>query len=560
MNVRTKALSFSGLLAVALAATGCGYTHSQSQFRSSFLPPAPGGSAAFEVGDPPAVTQANLFLKDTPAFLTAPPAPDRPTRGSALMERAEEQFQRGKRSYLANDIPGARREFDNAVDLMLEAGGQNPPDRTAYERRLEGLVDAIHRFDLAGMGSSAAVEEGTFEKAPLEDILQMTFPVDPRMKDKVRAQVSATVSQLPLAVNDAVLGYIQFFSNRGRKTMIAGLQRAGRYRPMIQRILDEEGVPQELIHLAQAESGFIPRALSSKAAGGMWQFLAWRGQQYGLARTPYMDERMDPEKATRAAARHLRDLYQEFGDWFLAIAAYNCGPVSVEKAVERTGYADFWELRARGVLPAETTNYVPIILAMTIMEKNAAEYGIDGVQPATPLEYDTVETAAATSLALLADIAEIPAPELAALNPALLKSVAPEGYALHVPKGSGNKMVAALQLVPAERRAAWRLHRVGPGETLAEIGKRYGASPSSIASVNNLTAEGAQPGDSLVIPAAARPEASVRKAVTRTASRRTAARRSAAKGKARPAAARSSQTAATAVRRNPSPLARTASR
>ena len=150
---------------------------------------------------------------------------------------------------------------------------------------------------------------------------------------------------------------------------------------MIQRILDEEGIPQEIIHLAQAESGFIPRAVSRAAAGGMWQFLKWRGNEYGLKQTAYTDDRMDPEKATRAAARHLRDLYHEFGDWYLAIAAYNCGPGNVEKAVERTGYADFWELRARGVLPAETTNYVPIILAMTIMEKNAAEYGIEGFTP-----------------------------------------------------------------------------------------------------------------------------------------------------------------------------------
>ena len=209
--------------------------------------------------------------------------------------------------------------------------------------------------------------------------------------------MAATVSQLPLAVNDAVLGYINYFSSRGRRTLVYGLERAGRYRPMIQRVLDEEGVPQELIHLAQAESGFIPRAVSRMAAGGMWQFVAWRGQEYGLIQTPIPDERMDPEKATRAAARHLHDLYQEFGDWYLAMAAYNCGPVTVEKAVERTGYADFWELRSRGVLPAETTNYVPIILAMTIMEKNAAEYGLKDVQLDPPLEYDTVEIAAPTS-------------------------------------------------------------------------------------------------------------------------------------------------------------------
>ncbi len=283
------------------------------------------------------------------------------------------------------------------------------------------MVDAIHRYDLADLGAAAVVEQGKFEKAPLEDILQMTFPVDPKLKDKVREQVAATTSQLPLSVNDAVLGYINYFSNRGHRTLLAGLQRSGRYRPMIQRILDEEGVPQELIHLAQAESGFIPRAVSRAAAGGMWQFVKWRGNEYGLKQTAYTDDRMDPEKATRAAARHLRDLYNEFGDWYLAIAAYNCGPGTVEKAVERTGYADFWELRARGVLPAETTNYVPIILAMTIMEKNAAEYGIEGFHARSALEYDTVETTAPTSLTLVADILDMPFAELAALNPASLQ-------------------------------------------------------------------------------------------------------------------------------------------
>src|SRR5437764_9724710 len=132
---------------------------------------------------------------------------------------------------------------------------------------------------------------------------------------------------------------------------------------MIRRIFDQEGVPQELIHLAQAESGFLARAKSRKAAVGMWQFLAWRGREYGLDQTAYSDDRLDPEKATQAAARHLHDLYNEFGDWYLAMAAYNCGPGCVERAVQRTGYADFWELRAHNALPRETQNYVPLILA-----------------------------------------------------------------------------------------------------------------------------------------------------------------------------------------------------
>jgi membrane-bound lytic murein transglycosylase D len=215
-------------------------------------------------------------------------------------------------------------------------------------------------------------------------------------------------------------------------------------------------------------------------------------------------------------------LYHEFGDWYLAIAAYNCGPVNVEKAVERTGYADFWELRARGALPAETTNYVPIILAMTIMEKNAAEYGIEGFQLDPPLEYDTVETTAPTSLTLVADILDMPFAELAALNPASLKGMIPADFPLHVPKGNGTPLVAALQMIPANHLDAWRMHRVGSGETLATIGKRYGVTPSNIVSVNRLESALALEGDRLLIPSVQRVAPPVaKKVVTATARRKT---------------------------------------
>lgn len=517
MNGLTKAL-FSVLLGGAgLYTASCGYTQ-PSRFQTSFLPPAPKPSplAALEIAEPPAV-QPNLYLQDVP-FVTTNPLPRR-SRGDAL-QRAERAFQRGKSHYQSDDIPNARREFDTAIDLMLEAADQNSLDRQEYEQRLDEMIDSIHRFDLAGMGASVAVEDVQFEKAPLEDILQMTFPVDPRLKDKVRDQVAATVSQLPLMVTDPVLGYINYFSNRGRKTLVTAIERSGWYRPMIQRVLAEEGVPQELIHLAQAESGFMPRAVSRKAAGGMWQFLAWRGREYGLLQTRYTDDRMDPEKATRAAARHLHDLYNEFGDWYLAIAAYNCGPGTVEKAVERTGYADFWELRNRGALPAETTNYVPIILAMTIMEKNAAEYGLDTIALNPPLEYDTVEISAPTSLALISDLTDTPAPELLALNPALLKGVIPEGYTLHIPKGEGNQLMAALELVPAEHRIAWRIHRVAAGETLASIGKHFGVTSSSIVTANRLQKPEAAEGDWLMIPAALRAETPGRPAARSASSRR----------------------------------------
>jgi len=204
----------------------------------------------------------------------------------------------------------------------------------------------------------------------------------------------------------------------------------------------------------------------------------------------------------------------------LAIAAYNCGPGTVEKAVERTGYADFWELRSMGALPAETTNYVPIILAMTIMEKNAAEYGLENIQFDAPLEYDTLELTAPTSLTLISDITDTPQAELAALNPAVLRNIAPEKYSLHVPKGDAKQLIAALQMIPAEHRSAWRMHRVGPGETLAAIGKQYGLPGSSIVAANSLKAGEALEGDRLLIPAVMRVDAPVWKAVVTSSARR----------------------------------------
>jgi len=560
MDDRTKTFYSFFVLAAALSTAGCAYNQ-QSRFQMSFLPRAPHSGSGGADTIPPPVVSVNPYLEKVPAILLSEPLlPKRKTHGDTLVQEADQALQRAKKAYQANDIDTARQEFDSAIDLMFEASDESPADRAEYDSRMDEMVDQIHHYDLAGMGASAVVEQGKFEKAPLEDILQMTFPVDPKLKDKVRDQVAATVSQLPLSVNDTVLGYINYFANRGHKTIVAATERSGRYRPMIQRILDEEGVPQELIHLAQAESGFIPRAMSRMAAGGMWQFVKFRGQQYGLNQTRYTDDRMDPEQATRAAARHLRDLYSEFGDWYLAIAAYNCGPGVVEHAVERTGYADFWELRSRGVLPAETTNYVPIILAMTIMEKNAADYGLEGLQLDPPLEYDTVETSATTRLALVSDITDASPLQLAELNLAVLKGIVPENYALRVPKGAGKQAMAALELVPAEHRDSWRMHQVGAGETVATIARRYGATPASILAANKLPSGETEDGDRLLIPVTMRAEtparAATRAAVSRTPARRpsTAHNSTAARNTAKPA------TAANRQRKTPVIVARTTPR
>ncbi len=424
------------VLALLELLTGCAPARPEA-FRQPLMaapaaPETPEPPNPPDIAEPPAL-EPRLMVRDIPNTVPGMQSSGATRRAEMLAREADWHFQSGRRFYQEGDEKSARREFDRAIDLLLNAP-DTPAFRAVLDSKLDDLVEAVHRLDLAGLGA-ADLDEPSFEKPPLEDIPQLTFPVDPKLKNKVLEEVRATASQLPLQVNDPILSYINYFStDRGRRLLISGLRRAGRYRALIHRIFDEEGVPQELIFLAQAESGFLPRAVSRKKATGMWQFVLLRGREYGLKQSPYSDDRLDPEKATRAAARHLRDLYQRYGDWYLAMAAYNCGPGTVDKAVERTGYADFWELRKRNVLPKETANYLPIILAMTIMAKNPREYGLEEVDADPALAFDLVEITAPTSLMLLADLAECPVSQIRELNPALLKNTAPAGWQLRVPE------------------------------------------------------------------------------------------------------------------------------
>ncbi len=305
-------------------------------------------------------------------------------------------------------------------------------------------------------------------------------------------------------MTDQVAGYINYFSNRGRGTLERALSRSGQYDEMIRRVLKQEGVPQDLIYLAQAESGFHSLAVSRAGARGIWQFMASRAKGYGLERDWWMDERQDPEKATRAAARHLHDLYNQFGDWYLAMAAYNSGPGTVQNAVKRTGYADFWELYRRNVLPKETRNYVPIILAVTIMAKNPEQYGLSSVVKEKPIPYDTVKINYPIDLRLVAECVDASASDLQDLNPSLLRLTTPKDHAfeLHVPAGSAAKFETAVASIPVDKRVWWRYHKVQAGETLASIARTYHTLPRSIAEANDLDGNELAPESRLIIPIA----------------------------------------------------------
>ncbi|MBM3727482.1 MAG: lytic transglycosylase [Acidobacteria bacterium] len=454
-----------------------------------------------------------------------------------ILRGAQQRVAAGRRLFTEGNINGARAEFDRAIGLILAA-----PEATVTapgaERRIAALVDQIYRYDVESLGAGEFNAAPEFDRSPLDEIRELTFPIDPKLKNRVRQEVEATVSQIPLTINDSVLSFVNYFSSeRGRRTVLYGLRRSGRYRDMIQRILAEEGVPQELMYLAQAESGFMPRAVSYRAAVGMWQFVKFRGNEYGLKQTPLYDDRLDPEKATRAAARHLRDLYMQLGDWRLAMAAYNCGPGCVERAVQRTGYADYWELRERGALPKETRNYVPIITAMTIVLKNAKDYGIEDKDPDPPMVYDTLQLPTDTSLQLLADILDTTVSTLKDLNPALLKSTVPANYDLHVPRGTASLVRSALEMVPAEKRLGWRVHRVAQGEDLDTVARLYKVTSAALKTANRLDDGACEPGDLVAVPLAPVVEKAVRKgaarasAGTRTATRRNATRTSKTKAR-----------------------------
>ena len=218
----------------------------------------------------------------------------------------------------------------------------------------------------------------------------------------------------------------------------------------------------------------------------------------------WVDDRQDPEKSTRAAARHLKDLYNEFGDWYLAMAAYNSGPGTVQAAVKRTGYADFWELYRRNVLPKETRNYVPIILAVTIMTKNPSQYGLDDVAMDRPADYDRVTINYPVDLRLVAECVNSSSSELQDLNPSLLRLTTPRAgnFELHLPAGTKEQYETAIASIPADMRLWWRFHTVHSGDTLASLARNYHTTAKLISAANHLEGTELEADAKLVIPVA----------------------------------------------------------
>ncbi len=451
-------------------------------------------------------TTAQSAMSPAPSTTTQPQQHTDET--AQLIAAVEAELAQGEASYHAGRLTEAKKHFDAAVDAMLASNmdiRSNPRLLDEYNHALD-VVNGLEVEALREGNGFAAPEEPT----PADVANDVTFAVDPNLVAKARANLATTRSDLPLVINDYVAGYINFFANTriGHNTLKHSLERGGKYRAMIERVMAEEGVPQDLIYLAVAESGFQPQVVNrGSGAGGMWQFMPHGN--YGLVRNSYVDERFDPEKATRAYARYMKFLYDQLGDWYLAMAAYDWGAGNVQRAVEKTGYADYWELYKRNNLPGETKNYVPEILAAIIIANNLKQYGFDDLQVDAPVVTDTVNVDYAVDLRLVADIVNADPRELMALNPSLLRMQTPppemmDGpFALHLPAGTAAAFEEKIARIPVEHRMAWRYHTVTSEDTLASVARSYHVSVEELARVNHLKAdETLESVDALVIPAA----------------------------------------------------------
>jgi membrane-bound lytic murein transglycosylase D len=403
-------------------------------------------------------------------------------RVSQVIAQAEARFKEGELNLKAGEREQARDKFDKAVGIILESGMDVRASQRLQTYYLE-LVERVYRLEVPQQtaprmevaqnmqpvnytGQSqqddkneqeAGFKQQKFEPSPLDDLSKLILTpeetnVDP--EDVASLEVAKNAIDFNFETNPVIQQFINFYQGRGRSTMEVGLRRSGQFMQMARKIFREEGVPEDITWLAQVESAWRPTVRSWAAASGLWQFIPGTGQTYGLRQTAWVDERNGFEKATRASARYLKDLYNHFGDWQLAMAAYNTGQGNIDRGIARAGSRSYWKIFP--YIAQETRNYVPSILATMLIAKNPAKYGFPSVRPDAPLSYDVVQVPSATSLHLIAQATNVSVDYIRMLNPELRRDTTPRGeaYQVRIPGGKANQFVAALKGIPLEKRDA----------------------------------------------------------------------------------------------------------
>ncbi len=318
------------------------------------------------------------------------------------------------------------------------------------------------------------------------------------------AQERAPSFDIPVTRNAKVEQWLAYFQGKGRKWFRVWLERSGRYIPPMRKILRDHDLPEDLVYLAMIESGFSPKAYSRARAVGPWQFIKSTGRLYGLKSNFWLDERRDPEKSTIAAARHLKDLYDQFQSWKLAAAAYNAGARKVSNAIRRYKTEDFWELTKGRYLRAETKHYVPKIIAAALIAKEPEKYGFADIQYQDPLEYDKIIVPEPVNLVFLAKKAGIEIAELMAINPELNHTVTPpdvKNYELRIPARTSQQFLVALNSLEESEKFQYASHTVKRGDTLYGISRGFGVPVSEIMELNKLrSSKYLKVGQTLLIP------------------------------------------------------------
>jgi membrane-bound lytic murein transglycosylase D len=465
------------------------------------------------------------YLRNTPSEIER-----EDPRVQKIVEDAEKHFRLGELNLKDQKRQAAREEFDKAVDTVLESG-MDVRSNPRLQRYYLELVERVYRYEVPqGVPAPRPATDGAafvavaqqdgvpqqpvpaevgfaeqkFEPSPLDTL--RTLELDKKESDVSAEDVAKLESEIKNSLDfnftphPLVQGFINYYQGRGRGTMETGLRRSGQYMAMARKIFREEGVPEDIVWLGQVESAWRPNARSWAAASGLWQFIPGTGSRFGLRQTAYVDERNSFEKATRASARYLKWLHNRFGNWELAMGAYNTGEGNIDRAIARAGVRDFWAIYP--YIAQETRNYVPNILAVILIAKNPEKYGFRNVQRMPALAYDTVSVPSTTSLALIASLTDTSTDYIRALNPELRRDMTPPGepFLLRVPPKRGHQMVALLKRIPVDRRNQMaRVVQATPGESLETVAARTGTSEAALRQWN--VGVDLSKGGALVVPA-----------------------------------------------------------
>lgn len=460
-------------------------------------------------------TPAVAVIAAAPVVKT--PAPPTPVAVAApvvdpvadLIAASNRHFETGERELGLGHLEQARTDFNRALEVLLES-----PYGARFEPRIREhfdlMVEKIAGREAAALAQGDGFTEKKYDRASIDDLLAIsTFqPTTPETEEAVAADLKATIYDIDIPMNSRVLAYVELFSGRLKTYLEEALGRSVRYLPMIQDVFRAEGLPLDLAYVPLIESAFKPNAVSRAKAKGLWQFMRGTALENGLKHDWYIDERAEPEKATKAAAKYLKTLHRMFDDWHLALASYNGGPGRVQRAMKRSKRSDFWALTSTSrYLPRETRDYVPLILAAVIVARNPAQYGLSVPPPGIDAtSFETVMLPSAVDLRHIAEWTDSPIETIQNLNPELRRWTTPikaQNYALRVPAGTAAVVEARLAEMDDPELAPLNWHAVKKGETLAVIARKLKVNRADLAEANYLSVKSrVTPGQKLIIPRA----------------------------------------------------------